>query len=94
MCFNYVHEFDLQSLKKLLTSNIKSISKLKYTHTYMICVMISTISSSNCNLWCDSMHVKKKSNNIGIPQMFYKNQTHIIFSLLQVKKNTYTHIHT
>jgi hypothetical protein len=69
MHFNYVHEFDLQSLKQLLTCNIKSIGKLKYTYIYMTCVTTSTISSSDCNLWCDSMHVKERNNNIAIPQM-------------------------
>jgi hypothetical protein len=96
MCFSYVHEFDLQSLKQLLTCNIKS-NKLKsiYIYIYMTCVMISTISLSNCNLWCDSMHVKKKTITLQFHKCSKKTKP-ILFSHYykskKVQTHTYTHI--
>jgi hypothetical protein len=89
MHFSYVHEFDLQSLKKLLTCNIKSIGKFIYIYIWLVSWFqqyhhhIVIYGVTQC-MW------KKEAITLQFRKCSKKNQTHIFFSLLQVKKSTQT----
>lgn len=77
----------------MLTCKIKSIGKLKYTYI----LIVSWFLQYHCQIVIYGVTQcmwKKEATTLQFHKSSKKNQTHIIFSLLQVKKSTHTHIHT
>jgi hypothetical protein len=95
MCFSYVHEFDLQSLKQLLTCNIKS-SKLKYIYIYIYIWLVSWFQQYHCQIVIYGVIQcmwKRKIITLQFHKCSKKTKP-ILFSHYYKSKKVHTHTYT